>query len=44
MEVLRLVFFAMNWPDTVDDPEKLAALVHLGYEYNMRRPPTTTSK
>ena len=39
MDVLRLVFFAINWPDTADDPQKLAALLKDGYEYNMWRPP-----
>jgi Putative DNA-binding domain len=34
MDLLRLVFFAMNWPGTADDPAKLAALVRWGNEYN----------
>ena len=44
MDVLRLVFFAMNWPGTADDPQKLAALVTSGYQYNRWPPPTTTTK
>lgn len=33
-ELLRLVFFAMNWPDIADSPEKLEAIITTGYEYN----------
>jgi hypothetical protein len=33
-EVLRLVFFAMNWPDIADSPGKLDAIIATGYEYN----------
>ncbi len=39
MDVLRLVFFAINWPGTADDPSKLAGLLKVGYEYNMWRQP-----
>ena len=38
MDLFRLVFFAMNWPDTADDPEKLSSLVRAGSEYNLWRP------
>jgi hypothetical protein len=34
MDVLRLAFFAIGWPGTVNDPQKLADLVKVGYEYN----------
>jgi hypothetical protein len=37
MDVLRLVFFAINWPETADDAEKLALLVKEGYRYNFWR-------
>lgn len=33
-ELLRLVFFAMNWPDIADSPDKLDAIIATGYEYN----------
>ena len=38
MDILRLVFFAMNWPGTADDPKKLDALVNVGCHYNGWRP------
>jgi hypothetical protein len=36
-ELLRLVFFAMNWPNIADSPEKLEAIITTGYEYNFWR-------
>jgi hypothetical protein len=33
-KLLRLVFFAMNWPDIADSPGKLDAIIATGYEYN----------
>jgi hypothetical protein len=44
MDVVRLVSFAMNWPGAADDPQELAALVHVGYEYNGWRIPATATK
>jgi len=43
MDLLRLVFFAMNWPGAADDPKKLDSLVHFGYQYNQWPPATTTT-
>jgi len=40
MDLLRYVFFAMNWPDVADSPENLAELMRAGYKYNGWRVPT----
>ena len=34
IDILRLVFFAVGWPGTADDPKKLASLLNVGYEFN----------
>jgi hypothetical protein len=33
-EILRVVFLAINWPKTADNPQKLLDLLKAGYEYN----------
>ena len=33
-DLLRSVFFAINWPNIADSPEKLGAIIMTGYEYN----------
>ena len=40
MDVLRYVFFSVNWPDLVDTPQRLEDLVRKGYEYNYWPEPT----
>lgn len=42
MELLRVVFFATNWPLLANTPEKLDRLIDSGYEYNFWRRPGTT--
>jgi hypothetical protein len=37
-ELLRYVFFAINWPGTADDAQKLDNLVLAGYQFNGWRP------
>jgi hypothetical protein len=42
MEILRRVFFAVDWADLISKPEKLKDLVLTGYRYNgwtQRTPP-----
>jgi hypothetical protein len=39
MDLIRYVFFAMNWVDAADSDEKLEDLVKSGYLYNRRRAP-----
>jgi len=34
MDILKIVFFSINWSGAVDTPEKLADLVYWGYQYN----------
>lgn len=41
MDVLRYVFFSVNWPDLVDTPQKLEELVRSGYKYNSWRQPAS---
>ncbi len=36
-ELLRSIFFSLNWGDLVDTPEKVVTLTKLGHEYNARR-------
>ena len=33
-DMLRLVFFAINWPSVADSEEKLDAIIRAGYQYN----------
>ena len=35
MDVLRIVFFSVNWPELVDKQQKLEELVIRGYEFNL---------
>jgi hypothetical protein len=39
MDLLRYVFFATNWTDMADSPEKLERLVRSAYGYNMWKEP-----
>jgi hypothetical protein len=34
MDILRYVFFSVNWPDLIDTPKKLEELVLRGYKFN----------
>lgn len=34
IDLLRSIFFAINWPTIADSPEKLVAIIRAGYEYN----------
>jgi Putative DNA-binding domain len=34
MELLRYIFFSVNWPDLIDTPQKLNDLVLRAYDYN----------
>jgi hypothetical protein len=38
-DVLRSIFFAMNWPSIADSPEKLGEIIRTGHEYNFWSPP-----
>src|SRR5260370_37525255 len=33
-DMLRQVFFAINWPSVADSEEKLDAIIRAGYQYN----------
>jgi len=41
MDVLRLVFFSVNWASLIDTPQKLESLVRTGYTYNSWQHPTS---
>jgi len=43
-DILRLVFFAMGWPSTADDPRKLFEVLKVGYEFNQWPPPETATE
>jgi Putative DNA-binding domain len=34
MDLLRYVFFSVNWPDLIDSQTKLEELLRMGYQYN----------
>jgi hypothetical protein len=34
MDILRYVFFAMNWVNIADTDQRLEGLVRSGYDYN----------
>jgi hypothetical protein len=34
MEMLRYIFFAVNWPDLIDTQAKIETLIRTGYQYN----------
>ncbi len=40
MNLLRYIFFAMNWADEADTEEKLERLIRVGYTYNSWPKPT----
>ena len=33
-DILRLLFFAVNWPSIANQDEQIKALIKSGYEYN----------
>ena len=33
-DIIRLLLFAVNWPDQVETNEKLEELIRKGYEFN----------
>jgi hypothetical protein len=35
IDILRYVFFAMNWPDIGNDEQRIEGLIKSGYNYNM---------
>lgn len=35
IELLRVIFFAVNWPDAVTTPDAIAELIRDGYHFNM---------
>jgi hypothetical protein len=37
MDILKYVFFSVNWPDCVSDDAKLRELVARGYAFNVWR-------
>ncbi|MFI5114094.1 MAG: helix-turn-helix domain-containing protein [Terriglobales bacterium] len=39
MDILRYVFFSVNWPGLIDQQSKLEDLLRSGYQYNMWFPP-----
>lgn len=39
MDLLRVIFFAVNWPDAVTAPDALAELIRGGYNYNLWQRP-----
>jgi Putative DNA-binding domain len=40
MDILKIIFFSVNWPDIVNRPQTLASLILKGYEYNGWAVPT----
>lgn len=44
LDILRYVFFAMNWPDVADNDQELERLVKAGYHYNMWQVPMQLRK
>ena len=44
LDILRLVFFAMGWPGTADDPRKLFEVLKVGYHFNLWPPPETATE
>ena len=39
MDILRYIFFSVNWPELIDSQEKLERLVRKGYEFNFWQQP-----
>jgi hypothetical protein len=39
-DLLRMLFFAVNWPGMVDQDVQINALIDSGYKFNMWQPRT----
>jgi hypothetical protein len=39
MEMLRYIFFSVNWPDLIDTQAKIETLIRAGYQYNFWHAP-----